>query len=256
MKNSHGINNLKYLFFFFFCFLLFLITLINCSNNNGLAVLNQPIHQFFRSHYSETLHHIMTWFTMLADAKVLIPLTLIVSGWLFFQKQFLTMVFWLGTIGVCLGLAYWLRNIIGIPRPPEFGSFPHEFSFPSGHILGATVICLFSSALLQESLAKKYRWIPWAISFLFISSIILSRLILNLHWFTDIIGGFFWGASFATIGFFIFTQFDHNPIPYRSILIPSILSLIIMMSFYSIKLYSFNKTYTLSQSINFYILKS
>ena len=102
-------------------------------------------------------------------------------------------------------LVYFTRLYMHRPRPisanyPAPGSIPgvHEtsWSFPSGHATGAAavVVCLAGLA------AVTWRtWWPWAIGALAALAIGGSRLILGVHWFSDVAFGLLVGIPWGVI---------------------------------------------------------
>lgn len=70
---------------------------------------------------------------------------------------------------------------------------PHDMSFPSGHAAGTMVVLLLAALLFD-----RYRLVPLAIALSLVIG--LTRPMLGVHWPTDIVGGWLWGAGFALIG--------------------------------------------------------
>ena len=91
-----------------------------------------------------------------------------------------------------------LKEAFGRARPDVV---PHldlvtNLSFPSGHATNVTATLLLASLLLAER--RRYFWIGTAI--LGAAAIGASRILLGVHWPSDVIGGWFWGAGIALLG--------------------------------------------------------
>ncbi len=96
-----------------------------------------------------------------------------------------------------------LREVILRHRPPT-ANYPapcaiqgvHEtsYSFPSGHSVAVTAV-LFS---LLGTIALTYRiWWPWLMAILGSLFVIDTRLVLGVHWFSDVIFGLFFGIAWG-----------------------------------------------------------
>lgn len=91
-----------------------------------------------------------------------------------------------------------LKEAFGRARPdlvPHLDSVT-SLSYPSGHATNAMAILLLAALLLSS---KRPFWIGCAI--LGAVLIGISRILLGVHWPSDVIGGFFWGAGMALIGY-------------------------------------------------------
>jgi membrane-associated phospholipid phosphatase len=105
------------------------------------------------------------------------------------------------------GLVFLIRMVIHRHRPPT-ASYPapgairgvHEtsYSFPSGHAVAVTAVFFALFGLLAVS--GHGRW-PWAAAFILSAFVADSRLVLGVHWFSDVaIGlvlGIAWGVTVA-----------------------------------------------------------
>lgn len=98
-------------------------------------------------------------------------------------------------------------------RPDEAMQWMGEssFSFPSGHSLNVTCMLIFVIFLVVFS-PKLKQWVKWLISIVctcLIALVPISRLILGMHYLTDVIAGVLFGAFFAVMGFLVLCLYKH-----------------------------------------------
>lgn len=91
-----------------------------------------------------------------------------------------------------------LKLLVDRPRPPfvpaDLWSDPSSPSFPSGHVMSATVVYGFLLFLsLRETWAMPYRVLAKGLSIAALGLTALTSVYLGVHWPTDVLGGFLWG---------------------------------------------------------------
>lgn len=81
------------------------------------------------------------------------------------------------------------------PRPNlvPWLDHPRDPSFPSGHAAGSMVVLLLAAMLFS-----RWRLTPVAVALSLVIG--LTRPMLGVHWPTDVLAGWLWGAGFALIG--------------------------------------------------------
>lgn len=129
----------------------------------------------------------------LGSGDVLLPITLLCSVMLWLRRE-RTVALWLPVIAVAtsatLGLTKW---VISKPRPSL-----RDYGFPSGHVYGATVFVILAVYLLWSFGAS--RWWQWAAragGAVFVAAVGYSRILVDAHWLSDVVGGLVAGIAFA-----------------------------------------------------------
>jgi undecaprenyl-diphosphatase len=107
---------------------------------------------------------------------------------------------------VALGGASLLANLassllklgFGRARPDLIAHLDHQmsFSYPSGHATSAAVVYL----LLAWLAPPRWRRFAWALAVAMILLNGFSRIMLGVHWASDIVGGTLLGTAFALLG--------------------------------------------------------
>ena len=97
-------------------------------------------------------------------------------------------------------MVFILKEIVQRARPLNILITETGFAFPSGH---ATISLIFfgiiTYLIFKNRKSKTLKQTALIASILAVLIIGLSRLILNAHWFTDVLGGFALGAVILTI---------------------------------------------------------
>jgi membrane-associated phospholipid phosphatase len=131
--------------------------------------------------------------TELGGYMVLIPATLAGAGWLAVKRRYrsaaLLLVISLGGRFLVEAQKVWTARI----RPEEYEHLVavQSLSFPSGHAANSTIVWLSLAFLLTERLPWRAAAI-WAAAWLAIL-IGLSRIMLGVHWPSDVISGWAFG---------------------------------------------------------------
>ena len=116
--------------------------------------------------------------------------------------------FFAGTILSSWILQKIIKFIISRPRPDSTLWWMNEgsSSFPSGHSICVAcvfiLLCYFVCSSPQVKVWVKY--VVCSISAVMIFLVPLSRIILGVHYFTDVLGGLFFGTFVATIGILLY----------------------------------------------------
>lgn len=80
----------------------------------------------------------------------------------------------------------------------------NTYSFPSGHATLSTALYGFLAVCLYRRIRDKtVRWIPILAAALLVILICASRIVLNVHYFTDILGGILLGSFWLCVIFML-----------------------------------------------------
>jgi membrane-associated phospholipid phosphatase len=158
----------------------------------------------------DTFNPFFLLLTELGDKKGIGIVALIVLGWLLLiKKNFLGAA--AITLSVALGneINKLLKDLIARQRP-ELDHLAHvdSLSFPSGHAMVGLICYFFIAYLVIEELksatAKKLVILFTSLLLLLIGA---SRIILQVHYPTDVIGGFAFGYIWVMLSIFIYNFF-------------------------------------------------
>jgi undecaprenyl-diphosphatase len=159
--------------------------------------VDKKISSFFFFHQSDIGIKIMQTFSFLASLYFLPIFLIFIVVFFYFNKMSKTALFYLCNVifGFVIGEA--IKSIYGRMRP--LNPFENDFAFPSMHSLMAVVVY----ASLAYIFWDKKREISYL--FLILSIIIgFSRIYLNVHWFSDVLGSFVFGILIVIFFIWIF----------------------------------------------------
>src|SRR5699024_5066964 len=140
--------------------------------------------------------------TELGNIRLVIPVTIILVLILFFKKRFAEGLWLGGTILFCGAISTKvLKKLIDRDRP-EFLQLITKTneSFPSGHTIATTIFYGLLGLVLL--LAVRELWKKWVIALItmaWILFIMVSRIYLGVHYPTDVLAGFLFGAASVSL---------------------------------------------------------
>jgi len=186
------------LIFFFF----FLNIIIDIIFKQPLGLADLRIISLFQTIVSDKLNYLFIFFTSLANLQNVLVISLTLIIYLLIIKNYRAIKYFIITIGTGL-LLLPLTKILFQRVRPDTGNLivlPTSFSLPSGHALFA--VCLYGFVAYLSF--KNYKNITIkifsaALYLLLIIFIGLSRVYLGVHYFSDVLAGWYLGLVILTI---------------------------------------------------------
>ncbi len=145
------------------------------------------------------------------DTNVLLALSLAAAA-LFFYKKFRkhSLVF-LGAMAGNALLVLISKTLVLSPRPADGLITETGYSFPSGHVTGGIVffglLTHFAWHIWNSSKGKKA---SITLSLAIIAIVGFDRIYLNVHWFSDVLGGCFLGTFWLTLSILVFNYWESD----------------------------------------------
>jgi undecaprenyl-diphosphatase len=152
---------------------------------------------------SYPLFKCLTWF---GDRQGIGLAALVVLAWLWFKKRdYLGMAVLVFAVALGNEASKWLKELFGRVRPDlEHIVAVKSLSFPSGHaMVGGILYMLTAYFVIKELKSSGARMMAAAAFALWILMIGLSRIVLQVHYPTDVAGGY----AFAFIWVYIWVIF-------------------------------------------------
>ncbi len=162
--------------------------------------------------------NVMEGATFFASPEFTVVVTLILTGLALYDRRRKRWNLWALIIPIALtllvGAEIYGKSIVHHPSPPfsmiknPVSLFPagyvnEQFSYPSGHAARAAFLSFlsFSLFMIHDSVFKRKKWrMLVAMGCIgYIGLVGVSRIYLGHHWFSDVAGGLFLGATLGVL---------------------------------------------------------
>lgn len=141
-------------------------------------------------------------FTALGGIGVLSLITLFVAGYLLIRGARRTLMFLLAAVAGGVIVSTLLKQLVNRPRPDlvPHGSFVYTTSFPSGHsMMAAATYLTLAVLLMQIDPRRRARAYFVGVALLLTVLVGVSRVYLGVHWPSDVLAGWGFGAMWALL---------------------------------------------------------
>lgn len=161
---------------------IFLLSLIfNIKNSERFNIFDEQLHRkLIRDHNG------IGWqiIAFLNDPKLMVVWAVLLASTLIDSDHVITALWVLGTLGLTDLAGIILKKIIKRKRPKMASKLENGYSFPSGHVLGATTMMLILLRLFGAKLGLGFILFLVAVWVM----VIISRLSLRAHYPSDVAG--------------------------------------------------------------------
>jgi undecaprenyl-diphosphatase len=139
------------------------------------------------------------------DTSILALFSLVLAAYLFIKNHRAESLFLLGAMGGDALIVWFVKGLVQSPRPLNGLVVDSGFSFPSGHTAGSIVFCGSLAFFAWQHWKSTRERASIGTGVVAVTSVVgFSRIYLNVHWFSDVLGagmlGVFW-LSFAILLF-------------------------------------------------------
>ncbi len=147
----------------------------------------------------DPLRFLAVLITHLGDWQTLIGLTLLGTLWLLFRREWkLALLLAAGTM-IGRGLVGVLKVLVGRARPEDGDLlvYVHGLSFPSGHATNSMMVYGSLAVLLGFASPQRRAYLTAAV----LLSLLIgtSRVLLSVHWPSDVVGGWALGLFWVLL---------------------------------------------------------
>jgi len=154
---------------------------------------------------SSSLTTINEGIAVVFDTTSLVIFSLAIACYLFLKKRRAEGLFLLGAMGVDALVVSVVKGLVQSPRPLNELVFSSGFSFPSGHTAGSIVFCGSLAFFVGHRWKSMRVRISNGIGVVAVSSVVgFSRVYLNVHWLSDIVGAGMIGVFLLSAAVLVF----------------------------------------------------
>ncbi|HGD3426153.1 TPA: phosphatase PAP2 family protein [Streptococcus agalactiae] len=184
---------------FFQCVILLVsflvLTLAVKSQSDMISYLDNITSAFFQIIRNPDLTNLMTIISTVVSPLTTSLIALVILGYQYFLNQRIAVWLFMLFFGTN-ALALLLKDIIARHRPMNQLVFDSGYSFPSGHTISTFLLMILVLVVARQRLRRVLSQVVFVIfALVILASVIFSRLYLENHFLTDILGSLLLGAS-------------------------------------------------------------
>ncbi|KRE68344.1 phosphoesterase [Arthrobacter sp. Soil736] len=168
---------------------IFVVSLVGVLQQDGLASADESARRWLLTLRSDALTVVMIVLAVIFGPVALPIIVLVVTvAWGILAKHAWRPILLAAAMVTGVGLAQLIGHSVGRDRPPVdlmlFGA-DHTFSFPSGHVLGASDFLLVTTFLVFSRRKSRSVVVAFAVAIIGVFLAAVSRLYLGYHWVSD-----------------------------------------------------------------------
>ena len=187
---------------------------------NPFAGIDHGVALWFHSHLTPTFVSVLRGITEFGSSEWIAIVLSIAVLFFVFKRWWPSLLMTVVAIPGGMLLNEWIKILVHRHRPFVDGWFVDwsGYSFASGHTIGATLLygqlALFIIPLIKS---RRGRVLVFSAATFLIVMVGFSRIALGAHYFTDVLGGMFLGASWLTLCLLVSR-------PLRRAIVPSVVA--------------------------------
>ena len=169
-------------------------------------ILNVAVFQFFESIQSPALTSFSKFVAVITEPLLLLVLAVVISGFFYFNGKKSQAVF-LFSVSVVTALTNeGLKQIFRVSRPVSTLIQETGFSFPSGHTTFAVVFFTLITYIFMMGSSLRTKVFAYVVSSVIVLIIAFTRIYLQVHWSTDVVGGLVLGGIILVLSILIYKK--------------------------------------------------
>ena len=185
------------------CLLLFSVILFNVCKYGVLDIDNNVYNFISKNIMNDTLSSILKCVTHLGGVAFIVLLGVLCFMFCKKNRWFITF----DLVG-CTVINQTIKHIVRRPRPNVLRLVSESgYSFPSGHSMISVAFYGLVIYFVYKNINNKYlKWALITLLSLLILTIGFSRIYVGVHYFTDVVGGFFLALAYLIVYIYIYNK--------------------------------------------------
>ncbi len=174
---------------------------VNAAQPGELAGFDSALATSLSTHVAKPVLRMGAWVTQLGGTLVIAPCATLVAAGLAFRRRRQLAGIWVLTMLAIIPLNRALKAIFHRARPLyDHGcAVEHSWSFPSGHAFGSIIFYGMLAYVLLRVLPRSVDRAVIAATVLLVGSVGITRIMLQVHYFSDVVAGYASGAAWLLL---------------------------------------------------------
>lgn len=193
----------------FVCLLFFATFLFVAQFKNNFVTIDLQTNSWAASIQTRSITAMAIIIAYIFDTTTLALISLMLAVYLFYRNYREYGVLLLAAMGGDALIVLIAKTVVHSARPLNGLFYDTGFSFPSGHTTASIVFCgLLTYLIWQHWKSTKAKTVSSAISITTSSIVAFDRIYLNVHWFSDVVGGCLLGLFWLTFALWVFRYIE------------------------------------------------
>lgn len=177
------------------------------------AAFDNRVFAFFAAITNDKTIRVMNVFTFFGSADFLLPAYTILICCFLFLRKFRYALHIFVVVASSTALMFALKEITRRHRPESaIIQGITNYSFPSGHSLSIFIFCgIFTYIIWHAAIHTPYKWLYSVLLFCFTITVGISRIVLKVHYPTDVLASFCIGTVWAISSLWILKRISRKP---------------------------------------------
>jgi len=193
--------------------------------HDGPLNMDLFVQQLLTRLQNDAAYTVGNMFARTGDTLGIVAVTLPWAAWMLMGKRWDAISHWCGALA---GIA--LLNMVGKglferARPDTPDYLMGSNSYPSAHTSTAVVLCGLAAAFVAAEMPRQQRFWAYWVALALALPMALSRLVVGVHWFSDLVGGALLGLVVCALTLLYWQQRPRAPLspcPWRLLSVASL----------------------------------